>query len=187
MKSKTCLNCGTSFELNFSYPHKKFCCKACKKHYKHTKRITKYEYVCINCGETYHPKEKNRDKFCSRKCTFEYRSKTPSPLKTSEYVNVLEMICNFITAYVGRINICVECGKLFICKQNQKAKFCCRKCGCYYKNKERHNEIISKCVECGVNYIIRYGDKRKKFCSVGCMRKFNKRKRNARVRIGKKK
>jgi 5-methylcytosine-specific restriction endonuclease McrA len=178
---KECLQCKSIFVWSSSFPHKKFCSKECKVKFKNTKQYTQYEYVCLNCGKKYHPKAKNRNKHCSRKCDFEYRTKTAEGPKGP---SIKFLINEFIIDYVEKINICVECGKLYIRNQKQ-GSYCSIKCYYKYYCNNKHIESTLECKECGAKFIKRYGDKRRIFCSKGCLKKNSRRIRAVRKRIGK--
>jgi len=182
-KTKACLVCGNLFEVNKRYPRKKFCCRKCNDKFKHTNKLTQYEYTCCTCGKTYHPKQKNRNKYCSRECC---ERKPALLIKCKQNPAVTnKIINNFIISYSNKVNICNECGKVFISKQNNHSDFCSLKCYFYYNNSKKHNESILECKECGAKFFNRYGDKRRVFCSDGCSKRFNRRIRKARKRVAK--
>lgn len=90
-KKCICNFCGKEFEKNqYNIKHRKlhFCSKVCFNEYlKETKKSNKAkETVCLNCGKNYFIQQASRGKFCSIKCSAQYR------LKQSEQ-KILNGIC----------------------------------------------------------------------------------------------
>ena len=79
MTNKTCLTCGTPFQVIDSRGDKaKYCSKACANVKLHGEKNT----ICTECGKTFHLKESSKRRykrtqgyFCSTKCVAEYRRK----------------------------------------------------------------------------------------------------------------
>lgn len=97
-------------------------------------------YVCMNCGKEYHPKEIDRNKFCSRECAFEYKRAKPKEI------------------IIKPLPVCSVCGKEFEGRTNNK--YCSDECK---KEKARHDyytkyadtsRVITsrKCKWCGNNF-----------------------------------
>ena len=190
---KKCLKCGSLFKFNPSRPYKKFCSEKCCDTYNKTKRLIQYEYTCINCGKTYHPKEKDRNKYCSRECAFEYKEKNhicniPEYYRKKRSIKSVERLINkFISNYIKRINICKRCGKTFLSKTHD-CNFCSFKC--LYRNRDEEKMVIKiyKCKECGTKFFSHSEIHKSRivFCSNGCSRRYLKRKNEARKRVAKK-
>lgn len=113
-----------------------------------------YTYICQHCGKEYHPKERDRNKYCSRECAFAHRAAKPR-----EATRV----------------ICVVCGREFEGRPNRK--YCSDECKKSMQCDEARERAIQKhsseiepikCKECGKVFIPEYGVKRRKFCSEKC-------------------
>jgi hypothetical protein len=174
-----CSKCGNEKEYTneyFPYRNKdkdslRGTCKQCR-----NKRnlIGKYPYKCLNCGKDYLAKTKDRNKFCSRECSYEHLSKT-TKLKHSrlELINILNKISTRIK--------CVCCNKEFIprtkttllCSDECRKEYECLRA--YYKSIISFIPRRCKCNECGVTYYTEYGNKHRFYCSDECCYRYNKR------------
>jgi hypothetical protein len=136
--TKNCECCGKEFD---GHPTKKYCSGQCKRRAKYERLdkprrqikgygIRSYTYICKQCGKEYHPKEKDRDKYCSRECFFEFISKRGKSviankeqrkeawIKKIETQKYLTLLRNDITKAMNeelktKTYICQLCGKKF--------------------------------------------------------------------------
>lgn len=123
-----------------------------------------YVYVCQYCGKEYHPKEKDRNKYCSRECYFADKERKAAERKVN----------------TTRIRpICVVCGKEFDGRPDRK--YCSDECVKLHNNiqsfnasKNKHDKMIKPraCKECGVIFTPEYGVKSKEYCSKECAIKY---------------
>ena len=173
-----CLYCGIEIITKVRGKEKRFCGKICRDRYRHRQEKKQYTYICKKCGKEFHPKDIRRNQYCSNKCRIEKGI-------ISDKIKIERLINKFIVAYTGRINTCINCGKLFVSNQNIGSEFCSLRCYYYYNNSNKHNESTLECVECGAKFIKRYGEKRRVFCSSGCSKRFNRRNRKVAKRAGK--
>jgi len=118
-----------------------------------------YTYICQYCGNEYHPKETDRNKYCSRECYF--AGKRDQKIFNTEYRKSLRQQNKRIPLSHERIK---ELKRL---KAFEKAK-------CEY----RPHEVI--CKQCGKSFKTEYGNKKRGFCSARCAKKYNKVQRRAR-------
>lgn len=129
--------------------------------------------VCKNCNKEYNAR-KSKQNFCSRKCTYEYRSK---------YL-VGKNACNYKNGNRTKVKtICDYCGKeIFKEKQHLdkwNKNFCNRNCQIeYYKlhsvevsgeNSPRYSQVEVSCEQCGKLFKTYYSTRDKvRFCSKKC-------------------
>jgi len=129
-----------------------------------SKRIKSIVYTCQHCGKEYHPKEKTRNKYCSRECFFADIAVSPKPHNNPA---------------------CIVCGKEFEGRPN--AKYCSDECK---KERERRrskkfwseykaaaivNEHITKaCKWCGKEYTTNFMANSRYFCSDVCAKRHGK-------------
>ena len=69
---KTCPVCRTKFQTNRE--NKKFCSLKCR-HKDENSRYQQVNFVCQNCGKVCQASKFFNRKFCSKKCSAEYRRK----------------------------------------------------------------------------------------------------------------
>lgn len=181
-----CKNCGNEYE-----PKRKtqiYCSKGCSEKWKYKNRIRERKarvhitYICKFCSKEYHPKEVNRNTYCSRECSFaDKKAKVQVKIKPKP--------------------ICTICGKEFAGRPN--SRYCsedCKKESARCKHKEYWatkkaaevvNEFVTKtCKECGDKFITNLFACRRVFCSDKCSTKHFRhtpaailtRKRNAQTR-----
>lgn len=167
---KKCIVCDCSFITSFK--RVVACSDECKKQYesdRYKRGKIHITYVCINCNTEYHPKDLDRNKFCSRDCAFEY--KTNQRLKKEEEFNYKKIDKNK--------RICKICGNCFVATNANKNDSYCYKEECnkeYYLKERQHKKTIQEyiCKECGQSFTPEYGDKRTVFCSSKCQSKCEK-------------
>jgi 5-methylcytosine-specific restriction endonuclease McrA len=121
-------------------------------------------YVCMNCNKEYHPKEVDRNKFCSRECAFEFKKAKPKEIAKP---------------------VCTVCGKKF--EGRADSKYCSDECFKevsrikgreYYRTYKaaaivnEHREIT--CKECGHKFITNIRAGVKEYCSIKCAKKQEK-------------
>ena len=157
---KTCKQCGNMIHINsfgknkYSKDGKESICKYCKKENRY-----KYECICKCCGTTFKAERKDR-KFCSKRCSSEYRD-------NKEFVT-----CNW-------------CGKQYKEKHYRVSNnnhFCSRECLGKYRSKFLKGEnsplnkkIIKKCSYCKKEITVRQSrDFEHNFCSQECHGKWRK-------------
>jgi hypothetical protein len=68
-KCKTCKWCGQQYTGYAKY----FCSNDCQVAWQRDKNKHKRRFTCQQCGESFKAKMHDRDKFCSRKCAFEFK------------------------------------------------------------------------------------------------------------------
>jgi hypothetical protein len=187
MENKTCEYCLDIFTPNNrTGKRQRFCSDDCSRKWWKENRDKKkrYEYVCLNCGNKYLAKEKNRDKYCSKKCASiaakqnricivcgkEFWDKRAAAKFCSEE-------CKDSYRYICKCSIC---GREFTSKRIT-AKYCsdeCRMEKARQRSKEiarqYHEEAVFVCNECGKKHVVKYGSKRKKYCSDECSESHNK-------------
>ena len=146
-----------------------------------------YTYVCEHCGMEYTPKEKDRNKYCSRECAFADKSKHQVERQCKhcrvvyQWVDGLwqdEEFCSQDCWLWDRVYECGVCGNKFIaCNNNQK--ICSEGCRIISKReqarerfRENRQAEIFKCKECGKEVVAEYGDQRRSFCDDGCARRY---------------
>ncbi len=159
--NKKCKCCGIEFDGS---EQKKYCSDLCKGRMKTVRRdanmkrsdrrIAMYAYTCQQCGIEYHPKSKERNKFCSQDCFVESRKK-PEEQKPK------------LTQH------CIVCG--VVIGTNTAKKYCSEKCR-YEENKEKYlkqqreaytptAKVDRTCSICGNIF---KGKKTLAFCSSEC-------------------
>lgn len=146
-----CERCGAEFE-----PVKwnqRFCSPECGKRARYEGRRHP-ECHCWQCGEAFHPKAKDRTKFCSRECAYAYRKVHAKPPEIVDWPK------------------CVVCGKP--CSR-MSAKTCSGECrNELTRRQNRESNAAQKpitqhvCKECGRAFTPEYGNKHRAFCSVQC-------------------
>ena len=120
-------------------------------------------YVCMNCKKEYHPKEADRNKFCSRECAFKF--KAVKPIEPKPVV----------------VNRCTICGNEF----KGRGKYCSGDCrrtkgrNDYYAKyrvtvKDTNEWIEKTCPLCGVIFKTNYHASVRRFCSDECLNRFFK-------------
>lgn len=169
-----CLQCGKEYNQNFK--KQKFCSKICGVIYNNISRKIKKECCCKNCGKIFMPKTVDRTTFCSRECSFAYKTRIKQ--KKQEDTNIvkeekLKKICEF-------------CGKIFI-GNRVSSKYCSSFCSgqaTYKKAKDNGKTVIwnskkkkeyrilkglndtKNCIVCGNSF--KLGDIKISCCSAKC-------------------
>lgn len=121
--------------------------------------------VCKNCGVRFYPKGGSlKQKCCSKKCSYELRSKTPSKKKGKKYPHLQR----------ARIGTCVVCGKEFRAihdfvgeKITRIQKYCSVEC---WSNRGELTKQIYTCNGCGKQFYAS-SSKKRKYCSRKCAHK----------------
>jgi hypothetical protein len=191
---RTCQYCGNLFETN--QPRAKYCSAECQRkqyaiiHYRqlkerkyNTSTVNNY-HICKNCKRHYIPIKKEFNTFCSRECSYQYRSKNRKETRRSckkcgrlfkskwrEYHK--NGYCSHSCSL--SIRICEYCGKEYNPK-TIKSKYCSIECGLEANKKQHREQYISHetyyekiCTICGKKYIST--DNKSKYCSIYCRNK----------------
>ena len=115
----------------------------------HNKTTLIKSFVCENCGQIFETQNTGQNRFCSQKCSADYKKKLAK-----------ENIQTFI---------CKECGIEFKANKLRNPQFCSRKCK--NRNKSRHREYEERtCKFCGAAFTTRK-DTKAQHCSISCARK----------------
>ena len=125
-----CKKCG-EFKAHEEYYWKdkklwQYKCKSC-----HTKRII-YKVICKVCNKEFETNRPNQ-KFCSRKCKYNFYNLFTGNSKTKETKN--KGYCNIY------ILNCNNCGKLFVSREGHQ-KYCSRKCDIKYQSNNNTDRYI---------------------------------------------
>jgi len=185
-----CKNCG--IEFNKTAPRHFFCCTKCAKHYRcrHPKHSP---CVCINCGKTFIPKEKNRNQYCSRECAFAYKR---GPNANYWKGGITEKRRSTAQDKRAKGKVCVICGSIFH-PYNISEIYCSNECRKTKGRNDYHKNVVAilrqqrehfwatreerkpfNCMECGQVVIPKYetkSNRQRKYCSNKCMNKYTKR------------
>jgi hypothetical protein len=179
----------------------KYCCKDHERQYEKQKRKEKdYRlddtvYTCLNCGKEYHPKAKDRNKFCSKKCAGKYRTKNSKDYYCKSCGKCLGKEADALKNFSSKVycseechykleRVCNVCGKTF--EGSATACICsdeCRKELARQKEKERSRQQfeqlnkIAICRNCGKEFQPEYGSKLRSFCPDCDSTKFFKKQR----------
>jgi 5-methylcytosine-specific restriction endonuclease McrA len=116
-------------------------------------------YICKNCGNEYIAKSKERNTYCSRACSFAYKT---AHKKIKE---IKEIVCACCSKKIKRGIYCSSCR---IINSRECAK------NAYIKKSSRTGKK-AKCKECGVEFAYIYGNKHRVYCSDICSRKQSRR------------
>ena len=128
------------------------------------KRRSKVTYICQHCGNEYHPKEKNRDKYCTRECSD--KQKAIDKIAKVEHKEDLKSI-----------NFCVHCG---LVHSTSRTSYCSDKCRIEsgriksrnYQNTQRKSEYKTvECKCCGEQFMQEY-KKSKVYCTDECRKTY---------------
>lgn len=131
-------------------------------------------FVCGNCGAAFAPKARDRIKYCSRKCAFEYKS-NPANSTKGEYLAPRSCVVHF--------KRCEVCDVLFVARNS--ARECCG-LACNRKMREAKRlarfrkmtpDVVKRCVGCGKSFVLRYGDGKRIYCTKRCGRRSESRRR----------
>ena len=125
-----CINCNSEFFVREKQSDRKFCCKECFNEYiKHNKiprgsREEKYINlkICLECSCEF-VAIKNKQKFCSRDCVYEWKRKNLKGENNPKYNRVAK--------------ICEECGGEYYIKPSMlnKSRFCSKACMSNWRSK----------------------------------------------------
>lgn len=138
---KICDVCLNEFETKKNA--QKTCSQECKEkkiEKKYIKKISNKDLKCTNCEKDFVGNLNN--KFCSKECRGEYRSK-----------NLKSVTVN-----------CYECGKQIKSKVKKKVNLCSEECKKKHAKKRIGKE--SHCKQCGIKFYSKY--KTQKYCSREC-------------------
>ena len=183
---KRCLQCHEMFEPSriCGLGQHKYCSIGCQRAWwrNHSSRP---QVVCAGCGKTFIPWRLDCVTFCSRECSYEFKSthRNPNPVPKHKLCKI----------YVKR---CCECNSVFVARQ-PAARTCSAHCRVQWLRRLWTEKAIQHddrdrrprdCAECGKSFVPMYGDKLRKFCSGKCMKKhtgrMSKATRRARKRAG---
>jgi endogenous inhibitor of DNA gyrase (YacG/DUF329 family) len=185
-----CENCGNEFIPNHFSPGQKFCSRKCQLHTNGIKPKTHLTATCRYCGKEYHPKSIERNKYCSRKCRFNYLHERKA--KRLQAVELEKQDRQ------PKYRKCSLCGKEYQFGKGYQG-FCSHECrkeanrqrSCeYYKahfiSVKQTNPFITKsCPECGRSFKVNYHANRTIYCSKRCSEKEFKRNQNHKRRLNK--
>lgn len=136
------------------------------------KRKEQYTYVCLNCNKTYYPKEKNRDKYCSRECSYAHKKAKPKLCKVCGKDTDGSFYCSD-KCKVSHDCECSICGCIFQARKG--TKYCSDECRLEMgriKFREsvtrNYQSKIYECIICGEHFTTEYGDKSRAYCSDEC-------------------
>lgn len=176
---KKCKNCEKMFISNNSI--KVHCSDDCRREYKNKLSISKrkngyrlsqYNYTCVVCGITYHPKDKSRNTCCSRKCGAIYLSKKHK--ERGYKTNIIKILKEPIVSLIdilSKLIDCSFCGKKYIKTSNHKINYCsddCKKEFYLQKRIDKRGIKEYKCKVCNKLFCTEYGNKNESFCSDKC-------------------
>ena len=189
--TRSCLTCNKTFVTRDK--RKQYCSRQCAGKATGFKKKEKPTCLCINCGKSYKPKRNDRTTFCSRKCSFEYKSKNSKELNCiccGTAVNgegfYKRNACSEECYRVFYLTECLHCGKAFE-KRQQSQKYCSYLCASAHACRQDYGQVI-KCEKCGNENIVlkKTGGKPKTVCDqckkqqVKMLRNEAKRRRRAR-------
>ena len=133
-----CRHCGEWFDHKAEWrdgrPH--YCSKECSR-----SAIRRYTYTCLRCGVEYHPKAKDRNKYCSRGCAFG-DSKRRYNTDTRRRKKVARAYARHLKAGY-RLAPCRQCGAP--CRKTYCSERCTRT---YWNDGDYHRE----CPTCGLHW-----------------------------------
>jgi len=166
---KTCNICNSEFTTTQS---KALCCSdecrskrrvECAKEKDYRKS---YTYICSFCGIEYHPKTKNRNKYCSRECSFaDLKNKSELNIARKDLVKTLNKPINDLIKTLSLIKECRVCGEKFMGK-NKSSTVCSKEC---YLKRNNANSYKRLCKVCGKEFEKKYGmNGIRGFCSDKC-------------------
>lgn len=183
LKTKECPQCKTSFVAN--YKQQKYCSQQCVGESQTQSQFKKF-YECKECGKEFRRKRNTLNIFCSRECSFKYKSEHTLALTlTAEEqskrtarrkAKETELFLSKATSkrYLPLFyNTCVECNSLFLWRRE---KLCCST-ECQYKRNKRqkvlsdHGTLKRECKQCGATYNFGTGEATNSFCSKKCQSK----------------
>ena len=189
---KECVFCGSTFKPKTK--SSRFCCKPCSRAHwiennpevaaeckRKAREQTKAKgysnplrgpFSCKNCGKQYSTRRPagEGEKYCSRGCAF-------ADIKT--WVRRGDVAPKFSKV---RFAACLVCGVVFRAVRTQQ--ICSDECRkkragemARIKSEDQHNPGEKVCKECGKKFIPVYGSMRRVFCSGGCSKRYNNRKK----------
>ena len=184
---KNCEQCGIVFEVSRHKGDKqRFCSPSCSRRWWYENPQIE-PHVCLYCGKEFIPKEKNRNKVCSRECGFKYvavkRKKKKDCLTCGEEI-IGAQEPDYCSEECRPKRYCAVCGKEL---SGQQRKYCSNTCSdilakeVYMESRELQSGS-KECEECGTVF---YANSRFNvivLCSKKCSKKRNKRARRARKR-----
>lgn len=171
--TKTCLNCGATFEVRDTEADRKFCSRKCTS----TTLVTPTETrVCRGCGKSFEAMPSDtRVEFCSKSCA-NRRYWGPPIIKTCPCCNQAfevdishqaKIYCSRQCFEGHRASLpheCPQCHKTYNTK-NKRQKFCGPKCQAL----ARRERITKICLRCGATFEARKStENRRQYCSKQC-------------------
>lgn len=177
-KNYTCKQCNTGFIAS----HKRwFCSDKCKYRSETLKRnpnarirVAISECTCKGCGKTYKPKKRDRNKYCSRECSFKSGA-------TSKYVRDGKEYDRPSPCTKVYFKVCEYCNNGFVAKRTNTPT-CSDECtkkinnAKHYKRSLQKKVIVARsCKCCGKLFVSEYSDKKRIFCSSGCSISYSRR------------
>lgn len=187
-KTDTCDACGKQYKPRTSTG--RYCSVECRRTAKNNRPrspvsnmpMESVTYVCSHCGKEYHPKNSERNKYCSRECYF--------AAKHERSIDRAEILKSEKANKPGHIQNCIICGKNINGRYLRKY---CDECGKIVAIKQATELAASKkdtkarkCRKCGKDFEPAYGNKKRNFCSNDCCKRYHKR-ASKRIRRAKKK
>lgn len=154
---KQCEQCCAEFVPSKYNPKQRFCTPQCRKTWEHTHAYSG-EAVCQQCGKTFRPKRRERNKYCGHACYHEAQKEA----KCRGIMPVWVKVCPVCGVHVdGPHKYCSdECVKE---KERQRA---------LARDMEKYDPPTYTCKECGQSFEPEYGNKRRVFCSDECARTY---------------
>ncbi len=151
-----CSKCNNKYIKKVAW--QKCCSKKCTIALKRESGISRYSYTCQGCGKIYHPKQKDRKTFCSRKCAYKNIHLWASFRKKDGTIRSEE---ERKESRLFKKASSDPCNKAYACWQTRIIQY----------NKKIIKTIT--CKWCGVTFKNKYGIKRRKFCCPECLKKYN--------------
>lgn len=172
---KTCTVCGKEYETRQSTG--KYCGRKCKASAVYHKAIACHIYTCEQCGKEFHPKAKDRTRFCSRECSFASMAVNKAARDEVKALEAPARRAALIEERKNRQRVCRHCGKMF---NPVRTAVCCSD-GCYKADANKKTFEVNKaskeikaraCKGCGNVFTPEYGNKRRSFCSDVCSSRY---------------
>lgn len=146
MITKTCKNCGSTFQVIDSRSSAQFCSKKCRGEY--DSKLSKEVRKCEHCGKEFLTIKSSKKKFCSKGCSGKHKTTKVS-------------------------KVCAVCGKTFyvIKHRENTALYCSRKCADIGQTTDKSPNAV--CKICGKPFYRKPSHlsrpKHGKFCSIDCV------------------
>ena len=139
--SRKCLMCSKELSKSQLRMGNKYCSRSC---YADAIRV-KEKYICKNCGIEYMPKQGDRITYCSRECSYEWKTKQA---KINEpHVKAVRKAYKtaWLKAKKEQLRPIREAAKI---KQNEEKELRAKQ-----KNEEYIKKRTKSCEECGVTFV----------------------------------